>query len=672
MPRTAPRVPTLTALLLLLLPSGLWAAGRGPHSARDPQPAAPRVAPGDWPMYGHDAARTNYNNAETTLSARNLGAVGPRWQAYLGSNGAPSSSTPSVAGGRVYVGGSAASGRNFFAFDSVSGAPAWSLNLGYVDSCFNVGIGATAAISDGIVVAGGGDAAYYGLDASTGELIWREALNAGPSGFAWESPLLANGRAYLGVAARCDNPSVRGEVRALDLYAGNRLANRYFVPVGRAGAGVWNSPALSPDGGTLVAVTGEDFGGYDGPYNRAIVALDPQTLNIRQANKQGATGQDLDWGTTPVIFHDSRGRGLVGANHKNGVFYTYLLNNINAGPIWQRAIGVSEGMMPAYDPSFSNGGTLFIAGGGGQLYAVDPATGADRWPTVAIGPMHGHMAVANGLVYVNSNGGIQVLDEIDGTLLRTLTPEHAGPAYSGVVVSHSFLYWMSGAYLNAWSLPGPTPTPGGPTPTPTAITPTPPPCVVQFRDVSLDAYFYEPVRYLYCHHILSGYADGTFRPFADTTRAQVVKIITAAFHTPAFTPTEPTFSDVPATHPFYAPIEAAAHAGLVNGYADHTFRPNNNITRAQFAKIAVAAAEWLPLPPAAATFHDVPPTNPFYTPIETAFCHDLISGYTCGGPSEPCDSTSRRYFRANANATRGQIAKIVMSALLGGGTCASK
>ena len=36
----------------------------------------------------------------------------------------------------------------------------------------------------------------------------------------------------------------------------------------------------------------------------------------------------------------------------------------------------------------------------------------------------------------------------------------------------------------------------------------------------------------------------------------------------------------------------------------------------------------------------------------------------------PCDGGNRPYFRPNANATRGQIAKIVYTAIIGGATCA--
>jgi outer membrane protein assembly factor BamB len=668
-------------------------------------------------MYGHDISRTNYNPAETTISAANVNQLVQRWQVNIGgSNGSPPSGAPSVANGRVYVGSSATAGNNFFAFDAATGAFGWSTNIGHMSACWNIGIGATAAISGSVVVAGGGDAAYYGLNADTGAQLWRHALNVGASGFAWASPLLVNDRAYIGVASYCDNPSVQGAVRALDLQTGAPLATQTVVPDGQRGAGIWNSPVISPDGSILLVATGEDYGGYNGPYNRAMVSLDPITLAIRQAHQEGQINGDVDFGTTPLVFHDSANRGLVGAVHKDGTFYAYLVDNINAGSVWSKQTLVQVGLMPAYDPSYGLGGTLFIPGGGGQLYAVDPANGTTRW--VQRISAYGNIAVANGLIFINSgSSGLKILDETTGNELRTLPPQNAGNTTSGVAVANGFIYWLSGTYLNAWSLPDfipptetptpgvapsttatpplPTTTPGSspsstvepiatatsPAPTPTATplaatatatasvrtatatppaaTPTPGGCRITFSEVFPSDYYYEPVRYLYCAGILSGYSDNTFRPAAGTTRGQMVKIIANAYHIPAYTPPQPTFSDVPAAQPFYAPIEAAVHAGIISGYADGTFRPGAGVTRGQLAKIVVNAAGWPLQTPAQPVFTDVPAGSPFYEAIATAACHGIISGYADGS------------FRPGAGATRGQISKIVYLALSNSSGCAA-
>jgi outer membrane protein assembly factor BamB len=378
-------------------------------------------------MYGRDAGRTSFNPDESTIGPGDVDRLAPRWSAHVGMGRLPASSAPSVAAGRLYVGTSAPAGPNFLALDARTGRVLWNADLGH-GSPDGVGIGATAAVAGAMVVAGGGDAAYYGLDAATGAIRWRHALEAGPSGFAWASPLVLGDRAYLGVASEFSNPSVRGQLRALDLATGVLLASVAFVPEGERGAGIWNSPAASPDGRALFVTTGEDFGGYDGPYTRALVGLDPTSLQPRQVHRQGTPDLDQDWATTPVVFRDGQGRSLVGANHKNGTFYAYVLDLLGAGPVWSRAVGSSPGMMPAYDPGRGAGGTLFVVGDNGVLFGVDPATGQDRFPPLPIGFAYGNLALANGLLYANAEGRVLVVDAAAGRVLRVLSPAASGPA----------------------------------------------------------------------------------------------------------------------------------------------------------------------------------------------------------------------------------------------------
>jgi N-acetylmuramoyl-L-alanine amidase len=100
----------------------------------------------------------------------------------------------------------------------------------------------------------------------------------------------------------------------------------------------------------------------------------------------------------------------------------------------------------------------------------------------------------------------------------------------------------------------------------------------------------------------------------------------------------------------------------VAGYSDNTFRPANNITRAQFTKLVTLGLGWTPVTPSTPTFADVPAGHPFYSFVEEAAAHGAVSGYTCGGPGEPCDGAHRPYFRPQADVTRGQIAKILTTA----------
>ncbi len=229
--------------------------------------------------------------------------------------------------------------------------------------------------------------------------------------------------------------------------------------------------------------------------------------------------------------------------------------------------------------------------------------------------------------------------------------------------------------------PAATDTPAAATSTPAA---TETPCGITFSDVHMTDYFYQPVEYLACHGVISGYSDNTFRPYNATTRAQMVKIVVLGFGLPIVTPAAGnyTFADVHPDFPFFDVIETAAHDNVVSGYScggpgepcDSNnrpyFRPYNNVTRGQLSKIDVVAAGWDLQNPPSGSFADVLPNTAFYTFVETAYCHGIISGYACGGPGEPCDPQNRPYFRQGNDATRGQIAKIVYLSITGAPGCA--
>ena len=237
----------------------------------------------------------------------------------------------------------------------------------------------------------------------------------------------------------------------------------------------------------------------------------------------------------------------------------------------------------------------------------------------------------------------------------------------------------------------PTPSPSAtPTVTPSVVPSATPSatataCPLPFTDVHTTDYFYVPVQYLYCRGVISGYGDNTFRPYNQTTRAQMVKIVVLGFGLPSTTPAggDYTFADVPTSFPFFAVIETAAANNIVSGYAcggpgepcdpqsRPYFRPYKNVTRGQLAKIDAVAAGWDLLDPPVGSFTDVLPGSAFYMFVETAYCRGIISGYNCGGPGEPCDPQNRPYFRQGNDATRGQISKIVyLSILSPPGACA--
>ncbi len=205
-----------------------------------------------------------------------------------------------------------------------------------------------------------------------------------------------------------------------------------------------------------------------------------------------------------------------------------------------------------------------------------------------------------------------------------------------------------------------TATPGAATRTPTSatthtatpgLTTTTTPCTMSFTDVQQSDYFYEAVRYLYCAGAISGYGDGTFRPYNNTTRAQLSKIVVLAQGWDLDCPDAGHFTDVPPDHAFYCYIETAYGHGIITGYGDGTFRPDNNVTRGQLSKIIVQAMGWTDACPSTGHFTDVSVGSTFFCYIETAYGHGIITGYGDGT------------FRPDNNATRGQISTIIYRAI---------
>jgi hypothetical protein len=96
---------------------------------------------------------------------------------------------------------------------------------------------------------------------------------------------------------------------------------------------------------------------------------------------------------------------------------------------------------------------------------------------------------------------------------------------------------------------------------------------------------------------------------------------------------------------------------------DPYFRPNNYVTRGQLAKIVSESASFSEVvPPTQWTFTDVPYGSTFWLWVERLANRDVMAGYECGGPFEPCDAENRPYFRPGNGATRGQLTKIVANA----------
>ena len=161
-------------------------------------------------------------------------------------------------------------------------------------------------------------------------------------------------------------------------------------------------------------------------------------------------------------------------------------------------------------------------------------------------------------------------------------------AYSGGVLVKQIGATETGekTFYARWQktvLPPPPVTPGTPS---APVTPAKPaaPVGLPFADVSGSDWFYNDVRYVYEKGIMDGTGADRFSPNAPLTRAMIVTILYRMAGSPSVSGSS-DFTDVAAGKWFAKAVAWAAANGIVNGYGDSLFGPNDPVTREQLAAI---------------------------------------------------------------------------------------
>lgn len=109
-----------------------------------------------------------------------------------------------------------------------------------------------------------------------------------------------------------------------------------------------------------------------------------------------------------------------------------------------------------------------------------------------------------------------------------------------------------------------------------------------FNDVAKNCWAANYIGYMQQFGIVTGYTDGSFRPNAPVTRAEFAAI---ASRFEKLTQGSASFTDVPDTHWAVRYINFAATRGWVTGYEDGTFKPEHSITRAEVAAVTCRLLE---------------------------------------------------------------------------------
>lgn len=147
----------------------------------------------------------------------------------------------------------------------------------------------------------------------------------------------------------------------------------------------------------------------------------------------------------------------------------------------------------------------------------------------------------------------------------------------------------------------------------------------KFKDVPSTHSLATEISYLSNAGVINGYADGTFKPNALLTKKHIAAMLVKALNLPTTNLRDPGYRDVPKTHQYYTEIAAAYTAGLFE--ASSNFKPESNISRAYMADILTKAFQLKSIAHNAVTYTDVPSTSAQYRAIQLVTMNNIAKGY---------------------------------------------
>lgn len=402
---------------------------------------SPAIAAANWPLYGHDLSnsRNGGSGGPTPARARTLQ---PAWS--FKSTQGDFTGTPVVSAGIVVAG---SNGGVVDAFSAITGTLLWSRTVGSQ-------VNGSAAISGGIVyvpvnineVTGAGTPSVVALSLVTGTPLWQATLDSQPGADVYGSPVVANGRVYIGSSAgyaenNLPNAHDRGSVVALNALTGAVVWKTYTVPPGDDGGAVWSTPALDTSTGRLYVGTGNAYHAPAASTTDAVLALDAKTGAIVASFQAtpgdvsfNGSGLDADIGASPNLFVSSSGHKLVGVGDKAGDYWA--LDRATLKLVWKTSVGPGGGLGGILGSTAWDGSALYGPESQNNETWSLSAAGATRW-IVLDGSDNYHLApvsVAGGVAYSADNqGDLTARSTVDGSLLARVPL--AGPSWGGVSIS---------------------------------------------------------------------------------------------------------------------------------------------------------------------------------------------------------------------------------------------
>jgi polyvinyl alcohol dehydrogenase (cytochrome) len=491
--------------VLSLLASGLSAQAA---SGSNPRGCAAPAAGGEWRSYNHDLANSRNQPAEKTITPANASTLAPAW-VFSGGSGT-FDATPVIADGCLYA---ASSSGVVFSLNAQTGEVVWKTKINDPVQSSPTVVGGRVFVS----VTKSSQPYEIALDQATGEPIWRTQLDKQFGSDTFSSPAAFNGMLLVGVSGAgaeagttiCPGPAAsqfgcgggaqsrlrfRGVYVLLNQRTGRILHRDHVISdadfkQGFAGGGVWSTAAVDTVRQRAYIGTGNPFNAHEHPHTNALLAIDvdprhrafghivaayhgTNDLYVPQGTYKPVCGvyvdvftcdpPDFDFGASPQLFTDAKGRRMVGDLQKAGVYHAALRDSMEPG--WQTIVGGPFGQFGGEATASWDGHSLFAAGNApGLMVALAPTDGARSWvQPIADGIHFSSVTTAGGVTYVTDTRGIfDAWDSATGTplLLRSLgqdtgqTPYQQFSGGESIAVARHTVYVPAGSSLVAYRVP---------------------------------------------------------------------------------------------------------------------------------------------------------------------------------------------------------------------------
>lgn len=464
-----------------------------------------------WNGWGHDAENTRFQSAQAArLTAAQVPALKLKW-AFGFPTGETTSSQPTIALGRVFMG----SDNGFiYSIDAKSGCVYWSFEGGsIVRGSVTVGPVSRQGAARYAVFFGDGHANIFAVNAQDGTLLWKTNVDSHVVARITAGTKFYDGKLIVPVSSSEEfsggSPGYpcctsRGSVVALDANTGMQLWKSWVVPgdpkafatmangvklYAPGGGGVWNTPTIDPVRNAIYVGTGDATTAPAPKTTDAIMAVDVKTGDLLwayQADENdvfmgGCGGQnkseicpmpngpDLDIGNPPILKTLPNGKRVLIAGTKRG--HVFALDPDNNGALLYRVLA-STGA-PVTPTAGGRGGNIVWGGaaddrnvyygaGGTGLTALRMDTGEHVWTFTGRGSLGAAPTGIPGVVFEGSSTGmLYAVSAADGKQLWEFNtaqdftsvngvPVHGGAInISGAVVVDGMVYVGSGYAISS-------------------------------------------------------------------------------------------------------------------------------------------------------------------------------------------------------------------------------